>query len=79
MIKTKFLCHEIPKQNMHYTCIACLTSDSVMTSLFRRMQIQTKENKSDQIYRHWIRVRVRVRVRIWHESESKSELEPDIA
>ena len=52
VIKTKFLCDEIPKQNMHYTCIACLTSDSVMTSLFRRMQIQTKENKNDQIYRH---------------------------
>ena len=34
------------------------------TSLFRRMQIQNKENKDDQIYRHCIRVRFRVTVRI---------------
>ena len=27
--KTKFLGNEIPKENMHYTCIACITIDSV--------------------------------------------------
>ena len=73
VIKTNFLGDEIPRESMHYTCIACITIDSVMrmekTELsisFRRMQIQTKENKDDQIFIHWIRVRVRVRVRIWH-------------
>ena len=30
VIKTKFLSDEIPKGNMHYTCIACITIDSVM-------------------------------------------------
>ena len=30
MIKTNFLADEIPKENMHYTCIACMTIDSVM-------------------------------------------------
>ena len=30
MIKTKFLENEIPKENIHYTCIACITIDSVM-------------------------------------------------
>ena len=59
VIKTNFLGDEIPKESMHYTCIACITIDSVMrmekkelsTGLFRRMQIQAKENKDDQIYR----------------------------
>ena len=29
-IKTNFLGNELPKENMHYTCIACITIDSVM-------------------------------------------------
>ena len=53
VIKTNFLGVEIPKENVHGACIACITIDSVMrmekkvlfTSLFRRMQIQNKENK----------------------------------
>ena len=28
--KTNFLGNDIPKENMHYTCIACITIDSVM-------------------------------------------------
>ena len=30
VIKTNFLGDEVPKENQHYTCIACLTIDSVM-------------------------------------------------
>ena len=30
VIKTKFSANEVPKENMHYTCIACITIDSVM-------------------------------------------------
>ena len=30
MIKRNFLGNGIPKENMHYTCIACITIDSVM-------------------------------------------------
>ena len=30
MIKTNFLGDEVPKENEPYTCIACLTIDSVM-------------------------------------------------
>ena len=55
VIKTNFLGDEIPKENIHYACITCITIDSVMrmkkkkkelfTSLFRRMQIQSKEIK----------------------------------
>ena len=30
MIKTNLLSDEVPKKNEHYTCIACITTDSVM-------------------------------------------------
>ena len=30
VIKTKFLGNDVPKENMHYTCIACITVDSVL-------------------------------------------------
>ena len=29
-IKTNFLGNDMPKENMHYTCIACITIDSVL-------------------------------------------------
>ena len=28
-IKTNFLDDKVPKENIHYTCIACITIDSV--------------------------------------------------
>ena len=53
VIKRNFLGDEIPKENVHYACIACTTIDSAMimkkelsTSLFRRVQVQNKENKN---------------------------------
>ena len=30
VIKTNFLGNEIPKESMHYTCITCITIDSIM-------------------------------------------------
>ena len=30
VIKTNFLGNDMPKENMHYTCIACITIDFVM-------------------------------------------------
>ena len=45
MIKTNLLGNGMPKENMHYACIACITVDSVMKMdkkyifLFRRMKI----------------------------------------
>ena len=47
VIKRNFLGNDMPKENMHYTCIAWITIDSVLkidkkkpsASLFRRMQI----------------------------------------
>ena len=29
-MKTNFLGNDMPKENMHYTCITCITIDSVM-------------------------------------------------
>ena len=45
VIETNFLVNGMPKENMYYTCIACITIDSVMnidkkkssTNLFRRV------------------------------------------
>ena len=53
--KANFLGGETLKESVHYTFIACITIDSVMrmekkelsTSLFRRAQMQNKENKDD--------------------------------
>ena len=58
MIKKNFLGDEIPKEILHYTCIVCITIDSVVkmeekelfTSLFRRMQIQNKKENNVQIH-----------------------------
>ena len=30
VIKPNFLGNDMPKENMHYTCNACLTTDSIM-------------------------------------------------
>ena len=44
VIKTKSLDDDMPKENMHYNCIACITIDSILridkkpsTSLFKRL------------------------------------------
>ena len=46
-IKTNSQGDEVPKEDVNHTCIAYITIDCVMRmeSLFRRMQIQNKENK----------------------------------
>ena len=58
-IKTNFLGNEVPKENMHYTCIARITIDSVMRMdrknypqvFFRRVQIQGERNTDVQIHK----------------------------
>ena len=61
MIKTNFLGNEVTKENEHYTCIACITIDSVMKMEKKKypqvylikiqIQIQNKKNKNDQFHR----------------------------
>ena len=74
MIKTNFLGDKIPKESMHYTCIACITIDSVM-----RME---KKNYL-QVYLEECKYKIKKTkmnnlIKIELESESESELESDI-
>ena len=75
MIKTNFLDNEMPKENMHYTGIACITIDSVM-----RMD---KKNHP-QVYLEECKYRIKkiqmsrfinAELKSDSESESESELE----
>ena len=55
VIKTNFLGDKIPKENMHYSFIACIIIDSAMNmekkelsaGSFRRVQTQNEEYKDD--------------------------------
>ena len=72
MIKTNFLGDEVPKENEPYTCIACLTIDSVM-----RME---KKNYP-QVYLEEYKYRMKkTKMTTFREPEleSESELESDI-
>ena len=42
VVKTNFLGDEVPREGIHYTCIACITIDSVM-----RME---KKKNYQQVY-----------------------------
>ena len=73
VIKANFLCDEIPKESIHYTCIACITTDSVM-----RME---KENYP-QVYLEERKYRMKKTkmpkfIEAELESDSESELESD--
>ena len=74
VIKTKFLGDKVPKENMHYTCIACITTDSVM-----RME---KKNYP-QVYLEECKYRVKKAkmtkfIEAELESGSESELESEL-
>ena len=73
VIKTNFLGDEIPKESMHYTCIACITIDSVM-----RME---KKNYL-QVYLEECKYKIKktkmnnfIKVELESESESESYIE----
>ena len=75
VIKTNFLGDEVPKENKHYTCIACITIDSVM-----RME---KKNYP-QVYLEECKYRMKktkmtkfIETELKSESELESELESD--
>ena len=75
VIKTNFLGNEVPKENVHYTWIACITIDSVL-----RME---KKNHP-QVYLEECKYKIKkkkmtkfINTELGSESESKSELESD--
>ena len=73
MIKTNFLGDEIPKGNMHYACIACITIDSVM---------KTEKKNYPQVYLEECKYKVK-KIQLSRfisaklESDLGSELESD--
>ena len=74
VIKTNFLGDEVPKENMHYTCIACITIDSVM-------RMEKKNNL--QVYLRECKYRVKKAkmtkfIEAELESGSESELESEL-
>ena len=72
VIKAKFFSDEVPKENEHYTCIACITIDSVM---------RMGKKNYPQVYSEKCRYRVKkikMTKFIEAELESESELESDI-
>ena len=57
VIKTNFLGDKIPKESMHYTCIACITIDSVVRmkkknypQVYLEEWKQNEKDKNDQIH-----------------------------
>ena len=75
MIKTNFLCNRMPKENMYYTCIACITIDSVM-------RIDKKNHP--QVYLEECKFRIKeiqmsrfINAKLKSESESKSNSEAE--
>ena len=71
VIKTKFLGDEIPKENMQYTCIACITIDFVM---------KIGKKNYPRVYLEECKYRVKnkqISRFISAELESDSESEPD--
>ena len=78
VIKTNFLGDEIPKESMHYACIACITIDSVMRIEKKNYpQVYLEECKykikkpkmskfiDTELDLDLVRFRFGVRVRIW--------------
>ena len=75
VIKTSLLGDEVPKENGHYTCIACITIDSVM---------KMEKKNYPQVYLEECKYRMKKTktpkfISTELESDSKSELESDAA
>ena len=69
VVKTNFLKHKIPKENMHYTCIACKTIDPVM---------RIEKKNYPQVYLEECKYRMKKTKRPNTELEWESESESDI-
>ena len=74
MIKINFLGDEVPNENEHYTCIACITTDSVMRMEKKNYpQVYLEECK----YR-MIKTKMKKFAEVELKSEPESELESEI-
>ena len=66
VIKTNSLSDEVPKCLYNYWFCYENGKEKLSAGLFRRIQIQNKKDKNDQIHRSLTRIAIRIRVRIWH-------------
>ena len=81
-IKTNFLGNEVPKENMHYTCIACITIDPVMRMkkknysqfYLEECKCRVKKAKTTKL----VEAELESGSELELESELESESEPDI-
>ena len=73
VIKTNFFGDEVPKENVHYTCITCVTIDSVMRMKKKNyLEVYLEECK----YKIK-KIKITKFTNIELESHSESELESD--
>ena len=69
VIKTNFLDGKVPKENMHYTCIACITIDPVM---------RIEKKNYPQVYLGEYKYRIKkIQMPRFINTELKSESESD--
>ena len=75
MIKANFLGNGVPKENMYYTCIACITIDSVM---------KTIKKSYPQVYLEECKYKIKkiqmsrfINAELELDSDSSSELDSD--
>ena len=73
-IKTNFLGNDFPKESMHYTCIACITVDSVIKTNkknYPQVYLEECKYKAKQIY-------TPRSINIELETDSESDVESDL-
>ena len=78
MIKTNFLSDKVPKENEHYTCIACITIDSVMRMEKKNYAQVFLEECKYKMKKTKMAKSIEAELESESESESDSELESDI-
>ena len=77
MIKTNFLSDEVPKENIHYTWIACITIDSAMRmekKNYPQVYVEECKYKVKKIQMSKF-INTELESMSWSESESDFELE----
>ena len=85
MIKTNFLGNKIQKENDYYTCIACVTVDSVMRMEkknyllvdLEECKYRTKKTKMTKLTEAELESKTESELESDNELELKSELESD--
>ena len=74
VIKTNFLGDEIPKEKIHYTCIACITIDSVM-KMEKKLSASLLEECKYKVKKVQMSRFISAELESDSESESKSDTE----